>query len=120
MQARGQRAQVLEPSSRVIEGLAHEFPRPLRSGLPALLGQLQADESGDQALLGTVVQVPGHALARRVGRGHHPGPRRDELLFGPLAVGDVAHVSGEGRLPGQAGTGDGHLSRKLGAVGTHG
>ena len=71
MQARGQRAQVLEPPSRVLQGLAHEFPRPLRSGLPALLGQLQADESGDQALLRTVVQVPGHALARGVGRGHH-------------------------------------------------
>ena len=66
VQAGGKRAQVLQAPSRVVQGLADEFPRPLRSGLPALLGQLQADESGDQTLLCTVVQVPGNAPARGV------------------------------------------------------
>ena len=66
MQARRERAQVLEPAPGVIKRLRDEFPRPLRSGLPALLGQLQADEGRDKALLRTVVQVPGNALARGV------------------------------------------------------
>ena len=120
MQAGGELAQVLDPAPGVIQGLADEFPRPLRRGLPALLGKLQADESGDEALLGTVVQVPGNALARGVGCGNYAGARRDELLFRALAVGDVAHVRGERHLPGQAGAGDGQLDGKLGAVGAHG
>ena len=82
-------------------GPGQEFPRPLRRGLPALLGKLKADEGGDQALLGTVVQVPGNALARGVGCGDQARARRDELLLRPLAVGDVAHVGGEGQLPGR-------------------
>ena len=120
MQARGKRAQVLEPLPGVFQGLADEFPGPLRSGLPALLSQLQADQGGDEALLGTVVQVPGDALTRRVGCGHQACPRRYERPFRTLAVGDVAHIAGERRLSGQASAGDGQLSWKQAAVGTHG
>jgi hypothetical protein len=75
MQPRGQRAQVLEPAAGVFQCPADQFSRPLRCRVPALLGHLQADQRGDQALLSAVVQVPGDALARDVGRGHQTGPR---------------------------------------------
>ena len=81
MQARSELAQVLDTAPGVREGLAEEFPGPVRSGLPALLGKLEVDQGGDQTLLGTVMQVPGNALTRSVGRGNQARPRRYQLLF---------------------------------------
>ena len=114
MQARSELAQVIDPAPGVLEGLADKLPGPMRSRLPALLGKLEVHKSGDQMLLGAVVQVPGYALTRGVGRGDQARPRRHQLLLGTLAVGDVPHVGGEGRLSGQASAGDGHLGRELG------
>ena len=56
MQARGEFAQVLDTAPGVHEGLAEEFPGPVRSGVPALLGKLKVDQSGDETLLGTVIR----------------------------------------------------------------
>jgi hypothetical protein len=120
MQARSELAQLLDPAPGVLHGLAEKFPGPIRSGLPALFGKLKVDKTSDETLLGTVVQVPGNALARSVGCGNQARPRRYQVLLGTLAVGDVAHVGGEGWLSRQAGAGNGHLGRKLGAVGPHG
>ena len=92
----------------------------MRSGVPALLGKLEVDQSGDETLLGTVMQVPGNALTRSVGGGNQARPRRYQLLLGALAVGDVAHVGGEDRLSGQASARDRQLSGKFSAVGAHG
>jgi len=62
--------------------------------------------------------VPATALTRSVGCSDQARPRRHRLLLSTPAVGDVAHVGGEGRFPGQASAGDGHLGRELSAVGT--
>src|SRR5580658_10705660 len=102
MQACHELAQVLDPAPGVLEGLAEQFPGPMRSRLPALLGELKVDQGSDQMLLGTVVQVPGNALTGGVGRGDQARARRYQLPLGTPAVGDVAHVAGEGRIWRQA------------------
>jgi hypothetical protein len=70
MQARGEFAQVLDPAPGVLDGLAEEFPGPIWSRLPPLLGKLKVDERSDQMLLGTVVQVPGKALTPSTSAGN--------------------------------------------------
>jgi hypothetical protein len=44
MQARGELAQVVDPASGVLEGLAEKFPGPIRSRLPLLLDELKVDQ----------------------------------------------------------------------------
>ena len=93
MQAGRQLAQVLDPAPGVLQGLAEKFPGPMRSRLPALLGQLKVDKGSDQMLLDTVVQVPGNALTCCVGRGDQARPRRYQLLLGTSAVGDASALA---------------------------
>ncbi len=65
MQACHELAQVLDPAPGVLEGVAEQFPGPMRSRLPALLGELKVDEGSDQVLLGTVIASQESIAAER-------------------------------------------------------
>jgi hypothetical protein len=59
--------QVLDPAPGIAEGEAEQFLGALRRGFPFLLGELEVEDSGDEPLLGAIVQVAGDASACGVG-----------------------------------------------------
>ena len=78
-------------------GRAEQLLGALRRGRPFLLGELEVDDSGDEPLLGAVVQVAGDPPARGVGGGYQARAGGHQLLLGSLAFGDVADVAGKRR-----------------------
>ena len=72
-----------------------------------------------EPLLRAVVEVVLELPARLVRRLDDPRARGAHLGLGLLALGDVAHVSGEAALVGQVDPGDGELDREGRSVGAH-
>jgi len=63
----------------LLEGRLKQLTGAHRVAVELLIGELQVDESGDQALLGAVVKIPRQTLARAVGGGDDPRARGDHV-----------------------------------------
>jgi MMPL family len=92
-----QLAQLVDPRPRLVGRQVEHLVRPLGILGPLRLGQLEIYDAVDEVLLGTVVEVAGHALARRVG-----GLDRSSLRFTGLGRPRLGHVAVAGRPLGLA------------------
>ena len=66
MDARGERAEILDPGLCLVGRRIQQLSGAFGFRLPLLLGELQVDDDVDELLLGPIVEIPGDLAACRV------------------------------------------------------